>query len=73
MGTPLPPRVLSVTAPRHLQQQQETTMYGKKGHTRAVAAVQAWKAELTHVGRDKEGSSSLMMAVGPRASPAALR
>lgn len=52
-------------APGHLQQ-QETTMYGKKGHTRVVAAVQIRKAKLTHVVRDKQGNSSLMMAVeGP--------
>lgn len=41
-------------------------MYGKKGHTRVVAAVQTRKAKLTHVVRDKQGNSSLTMAVeGP--------
>lgn len=41
-------------------------MHGKKGHRGVVAAIQAWKAKLTRVVRDKEGNSSLMTAVeGP--------
>lgn len=44
-GTPLPHVSWQCHSSQHLQQQQETTMHRKKGHTRAVAAAQTWKAK----------------------------
>lgn len=74
MGTPLPPRVLTVSPGSQAPPAAGDHNVRKEGtHTRVVAAIQTRKAKLPHVGRDREGNGSLMMAVGPRASPAALR